>query len=101
VGADIWVKLLFGAAFAPRGHGGSASLATTFALMYVGIIYAITLMMLERRNGRSRFIAFGRPRGQMWCSIWCSIRPGIAMLGDGGGGMSACALSVLGNRRSS
>ncbi len=47
VGADLWVRILFGAAFAPAAMAVRI-LATTFVLMYVGMIYAITLMMLER-----------------------------------------------------
>jgi O-antigen/teichoic acid export membrane protein len=92
VGADVWVRLLFGAAFAPAAMAVRI-LATTFVLMYVGIIYAITLMMLERAWALM-VIAFGGLAVNVGLNLLL-IRPAIATLGDGGGGV-ACSLSVLG-----
>lgn len=91
VGADLWVRILFGAAFAPAAMAVRI-LATTFVLMYVGIIYAITLMMLERAWTLT-LIAFGGLVVNVAVNVLL-IRPSIAMFGNGGGG-AACALAVL------
>ena len=92
IGAEIWVRFLFGAAFAPAASAVRI-LATTFVLMYVGMIYGITLMMLERAWTLT-VIAFGGVIVNLLLNV-VLIRPMMTFGGDGGGG-TGCALSVLG-----
>ena len=47
LGAELWTHIIFGAAFAPAAPA-LRILATMFVLMYVSIIYAQALIMLER-----------------------------------------------------
>lgn len=92
VGADLWVRLLFGVAFAPATLA-LRILTMTFVLTYVNIIYAITLVMLERAWTLTLISVCGLgvniglnlllvPRTLVW-------------LGDGGGG-AGCAMALLG-----
>jgi len=91
VGADVWVRVLFGAAFAPAA-AAVRILATTFVLMYVGIIYGLTLTMLERAWTLTA-ILFGGLVVNVGLNL-AIIRFSLA-LGDGAGG-AGCALAVLG-----
>jgi O-antigen/teichoic acid export membrane protein len=91
LGADVWIQVVFGT---PYAHAATALrvLATMFVLTYVAIIYAITLMMLERA----------------WTLAWISVaglvvnaglnllfvRHSVATLGEGGGG-TGCAAAML------
>jgi O-antigen/teichoic acid export membrane protein len=92
VGADVWLRLLLGQAFAPAALA-LRILAASSVVIYVAIVYALTLMMLERA----------------WTLTWISvtalvvnvllnallIRPALGFFGDGGGGVG-CALASLG-----
>jgi O-antigen/teichoic acid export membrane protein len=47
VGADLWLRLLFGHAYAPATLA-LRILAASSVVIYVAIVYALTLIMLER-----------------------------------------------------
>jgi O-antigen/teichoic acid export membrane protein len=92
LGADVWLGLLLGHAFAPATLA-LRILAASSVVIYVAIVYALTLIMLERA----------------WTLTWISvtalivnvllnallIRPALRFFGDGGGGVG-CALASLG-----
>jgi O-antigen/teichoic acid export membrane protein len=92
LGADLWIHVIFGAAYAPAASALRV-LAVMFVLTYVAIIEAMTLIMLERA----------------WTFTWISIaglfvnaslnllfvRYSVSLLGRGGGG-TGCALAMLG-----
>ena len=92
VGADVWVRVLFGVAYAPAASAVRI-LATTFVLMYVGIIYAVTLMMLERAWTLTTILFGGLVVNVVLNLLF--IRVSMAAFGEGGGG-AGCALAVLG-----
>ena len=92
VGADVWLRLLFGHAFAPAATA-LRILAASSVVIYVAIVYAMTLIMLGRAwtltlvsvaalavNVALNLLLIGRVR---------------AWLGDGGGGVG-CAIAALG-----
>jgi O-antigen/teichoic acid export membrane protein len=92
LGADLAVRLLFGAAFAPA-RTALCILAPTFVITYVAIVFAITLIMLDRAWTLTAISIAGLvvnvglnlvliPRTAAW-------------LGDGGGGAGS-ALAMLG-----
>jgi O-antigen/teichoic acid export membrane protein len=92
LGADLWVRLFFGSEYAPAAPALRV-LAVMFVLTYVAIVYAMTMVMLERQ----------------WAFTWISIaglvvnatlnltfvRFSVRMFGAGGGG-TGCALAMLG-----
>jgi O-antigen/teichoic acid export membrane protein len=92
LGADLWIRLLFGAEYAPAAPALRV-LAVMFVLTYVAIIYSMTMIMLERQ----------------WAFTWISImglvvnatlnftfvRFSVRVFGTGGGG-TGCALAMLG-----
>jgi O-antigen/teichoic acid export membrane protein len=92
LGADFWIHLIFGAPYA-GAVTALRVLATMVVLTYAAIIYAMTLVMLERA----------------WTVAWISIaglvvnaglnllfvRYSVPMLGEGGGG-TGCAAAALG-----
>ncbi len=91
VGADVWLRLLFGHAFAPAATA-LRILAASSVVIYVAIVYAMTLIMLGRAwtltlvsvaalavNVALNLFLIGRVR---------------AWLGDGGGGVG-CAIAAL------
>jgi O-antigen/teichoic acid export membrane protein len=92
LGAEFWTKLVFGEAYAPAAPALRV-LATMFVLMYVSIIYAQAIVMLERA----------------WTLVWISlggllvnvalnlalIRISIRVFGPGGGG-TGCSIAMLG-----
>src|ERR1700689_5102567 len=47
VGADLWLRLLFGHAFVPATLA-LRILAASSVIIYIAIVYAMTLIMLER-----------------------------------------------------
>jgi O-antigen/teichoic acid export membrane protein len=91
LGADLWIRVIFGAAYAPAASALRV-LAVMFVLTYVAIIYAMTLIMLERA----------------WAFTWISVgglvvnatlnlvfvRYSVGTFGTGGGG-TGCALAML------
>ena len=92
VGAELWVRFLFGAEFAPAGLA-LRILAITFVLTYVNIIYAMTLIMLDR-PWTLTLISVGGLGVNVMLNTFLIPR-GLAAVGDGGGG-AASALSLLG-----
>ncbi|HEX3345650.1 MAG TPA: oligosaccharide flippase family protein, partial [Polyangiaceae bacterium] len=92
LGADVWIHVAFGSAYAPATTALRVQ-STMFVLTYVAIIYAMTLIMLERA----------------WTLAWVSVaglgvnlvlnlvfvRYSVALLGEGGGG-TGCAAAMLG-----
>lgn len=92
LGADVWIHLIFGAPYA-GAVTALRVLATMVVLTYAAIIYAMTLVMLERA----------------WTVAWISvaglavnaalnlvfIRYSVSRLGEGGGG-TGCAAAALG-----
>jgi O-antigen/teichoic acid export membrane protein len=94
LGAELWVRFVFGAAFAPASLA-LRILATTFVLTYVNIIYAITLVMLDRAWTLT-LISVGGLIVNVGLNTWL-IPHGLALAGHGhGGGGAACALALLG-----
>ncbi len=92
LGADLWVRVVFGHAFV---HAALALrlLATTFVLTYVNIIYAITLLMLDRAWTLTLISIGGLVINATLNAVL--IPRGLAFWGEGGGG-AACALALLG-----
>jgi O-antigen/teichoic acid export membrane protein len=92
VGADIWLRLLFGHAYA------SATLAlrilsASSVVIYIAIVYAMTLMMLERAWTLTLISIAGLFVNVLLNFLF--IRRSITLFGDGGGGVG-CALAALG-----
>jgi O-antigen/teichoic acid export membrane protein len=92
LGADVWVRLMFGQAYAPA-VGALRMLAPMFVVMYVSIIYSMALVMLERAWALV-VIAIGGLAVNVGLNLvlipWC-----LRTLGQGGGG-TACAVSMFG-----
>lgn len=92
LGAELWTRIIFGDAYAPAAPALRV-LATMFVLMYVSIIYAQAIVMLERA----------------WALVWISIgglvvnvalnlsliRVSMRVFGPGGGG-TGCSIAMLG-----
>ena len=92
LGAEVWIHIAFGAAYSAAATTLRVQ-STMFVLTYVAIIYATTLVMLERA----------------WTLTWISVgglvvnaglnllfvRYSVALLGEGGGG-TGCAAAMLG-----
>ncbi len=92
LGAEVWIHVAFGEAYAAAATTLRVQ-STMFVLTYVAIIYAMTLVMLERA----------------WTLTWISVaglvvnvilnllfvRHSVALLGEGGGG-TGCATAMLG-----
>lgn len=92
LGAEVWIHIAFGAPYAASATALRVQ-STMFVLTYVAIIYAMTLIMLERA----------------WTLAWVSVgglvvnlvlnlafvRYSVALLGEGGGG-TGCASAMLG-----
>jgi O-antigen/teichoic acid export membrane protein len=90
--SDLGVRLLFGDAFAPAGLA-LRILAPTFVVTYVAIVFAITLVMLER-VWTLTIISLAGLVVNVLLNL-ALVRPSMARFGDGGGG-AGCALSMLG-----
>jgi O-antigen/teichoic acid export membrane protein len=90
--SDLGVGLLFGDAFAPAGLA-LRILAPTFVVTYVAIVFAITLVMLERVWTLTAISLAGLVVNVLL--NLALVRPSMARFGDGGGG-AGCALSMLG-----
>ena len=92
LGADVWVRFLFGAAFVPAVPAVRI-LASTFVMTYLGIVYAMTLTMLERAWALTAVSFFG-----LIVNVALNLAlivPSMRAFGAGGGG-AGCALAVLG-----
>jgi O-antigen/teichoic acid export membrane protein len=92
VGADLWLRLLFGHAFAPATLA-LRILAASSVIIYVAIVYAMTLIMLER-VWTLTLISIGGLAVNLLLNL-ILIRRSSALLGEGGGGVG-CALASLG-----
>ena len=92
LGADVWVRFLFGAAFAPAAMALRV-LAPMFVLMYVSIIYSIALVMLERAWTQTLIAVVGLGVNVILNLVL--IRFSMRTFGPGGGGMG-CSLAMLG-----
>lgn len=92
VGADVWVHVMFGQAFAPAA-GALRVLAPMFIVMYVGIIYSIAIIMLERPWALV-VIALGGLVVNVGLNL-AFIGVSMKLLGPGGGG-TGCATAMLG-----
>lgn len=92
LGAELGVRLLFGDAFGPAVLA-LRILAPTFVITYVAIVFAITLLMLERAWTLTA-ISIGGLAVNLLLNLVLVPRA-MAALGDGGGG-AGCALAMLG-----
>jgi O-antigen/teichoic acid export membrane protein len=92
VGADVWTRFMFGEAFAPAA-GALRVLAPMYVLMYVGIIYATALVMLERAWALVLLTLGGLVVNVALNLIL--IRFSMRVFGPGGGG-TGCSLAMLG-----
>lgn len=90
--SDLGVRLLFGDAFAPAGRALRV-LAPTFVITYVAIVFAMTLVMLERAWTLALISCCGLAVNVVLNLV--IVPPALARLGDGGGGVG-CALAMLG-----
>lgn len=90
--SDLGIKLLFGEAFAPAGLA-LRILAPTFVVTYVAIVFAITLIMLERAWTLVAISCAGLVVNIGLNLMLIPIM--LPRLGDGGGG-AGCALAMLG-----
>jgi O-antigen/teichoic acid export membrane protein len=92
LGADLWVRVLFGAAFAPAALA-LRILAPSFVVTYLATVYAITLLMLERAWTLTAISTIGLGVNVTLNAML--IGPAIRHFGSGGGG-AGCALALLG-----
>ena len=90
--SDLGVQLLFGDAYAPAGLA-LRILAPTFVVTYVAIVFAITLLMLERAWTLTGISIAGLAVNLLLNVVL--IPRALARFGDGGGG-AGCALAMLG-----
>ncbi len=90
--SDLAVRVLFGAAFAPAGPALRV-LAATFVVTYVAIVFAITLVMLDR-TWTLALVSVAGLAVNVTLNLLLVPRA-LARLGEGGGG-AGCALAMLG-----
>lgn len=91
LGSDLAVRILFGEAFAPAG-AALRILAPTFVVTYVAIVFAITLIMLDR-PWTLTFVSIAGLVVNVLANLALIPRT-AARFGDGGGGVG-CALAML------
>jgi O-antigen/teichoic acid export membrane protein len=92
IGADLWLRLLFGHAYAPATLA-LRILAASSVVIYVAIIYALTLIMLERAWTLTLISA-----ACLVVNILLNvllIHRSMVIFGEGGGGVG-CAVAALG-----
>ncbi len=92
LGAGVFVRFLFGEAFAPAALA-LRILAGTFVVTYIAIVYAISLLMLDRAWTLTVISIFG-----LVVNVTLNlliVRHSVEMFGPGGGG-AGCALAMLG-----
>jgi O-antigen/teichoic acid export membrane protein len=92
VGADLWLRLLFGHAFAPAALA-LRILAASSVIIYVAIVYGMTLVMLERAWTLT-FISIAGLGVNLLLNL-VLIPRSMVLLGEGGGGVG-CAFAALG-----
>ncbi len=92
LGAGVFVRFLFGEAFAPAALA-LRILAGTFVVTYIAVVYAISLLMLDRA-----WTLTGISMAGLGINLGLNllfVRHSIALFGAGGGG-AGCALAMLG-----
>lgn len=92
LGADLAVRTLYGSVFAPAALA-LRILAPAFVVTYVAIVYAITLLTLDRPWTLTGVSAAGLVVNLILNVAL--IRPSMALFGEGGGG-AGCGISMLG-----
>jgi O-antigen/teichoic acid export membrane protein len=92
VGADLWLRLLFGHAYAPATMALRILAASSFVI-YIAIVYALTLIMLGRAWTLTLISMVALVVNILLNVLF--IRPSMRFFGDGGGGVG-CALASLG-----
>jgi O-antigen/teichoic acid export membrane protein len=92
VGADLWLRLLFGHAFVPATLALQV-LAASSVVIYVAIVYAMTLVMLGRA-WTVALISVGALVVNLVLNLLLIPRS-MALFGEGGGGVG-CAVAALG-----
>ena len=92
VGADLWLRLLFGHAF-DSATLALRILAASSVIIYIAIVYAMTLIMLERAWTLT-LISVAALIVNLLLNLLL-IRRSMALFGEGGGGVG-CALAALG-----
>lgn len=92
LGADICVHVIYGAAFAPATLA-LRILSGTFVITYVAMVYAITLLMLERAWTLTGISIAGLVVNVTLNLVL--VRPCLRFFGEGGGG-AGCAIAMLG-----
>lgn len=91
LGAGVFVRFLFGDAFAPAALA-LRILAGTFVVTYIAIVYAISLLMLDRAWTLTSISVAGLGLNVVLNLVF--VRHSIALFGMGGGG-AGCALAML------
>jgi O-antigen/teichoic acid export membrane protein len=91
MGADLWLHLLFGHAFEPATLALRV-LAGSSVVIYVAIVYAMTLVMLNRAWTLA-LISVAALVVNLVLNL-VLIRPSMALFGEGGGGVG-CAFAAL------
>lgn len=92
LGADLWVRIIFGSAFAPAASALRVQ-AMVFVLTYVAMIYANALVMFERPWVLTNVSIAGFVVNLVLNLVL--IRYSLHRFGPGGGG-TGCALAMLG-----
>jgi O-antigen/teichoic acid export membrane protein len=92
VGADAWVRILFGEAFVPAVPALRIR-AAMFVLTYVAIVYALTLTMLERPWALACISLAGLTSNVSLNVL--AIPRGLTAFGEGGGGIACAAVMVV------
>jgi O-antigen/teichoic acid export membrane protein len=92
LGADYWVRLAFGAQYAPAAASLRA-LAPQFVFTYVAALLSMTLMVRGRGWAMTGISIFGVLVNPLLCALCVPI--GARLLGEGGAGAGA-ALGVVG-----
>jgi O-antigen/teichoic acid export membrane protein len=91
VGADVWLRLLFGQAFAPAALALRV-LAASSVVIYVAIVYAMTLIMMQRAWTLALISVAGLVLNLLLNLLL--IRLSTRALGEGGAGLG-CAVAAL------
>lgn len=90
LGAELWVRLIFGAAFAPAA-GAVRVLAPMLVLTYVATLCACTLVLANRGWSLTAISLSGLLLNPLLNLVL--IRPCLTLLGPSGGGVG-CALAI-------
>jgi O-antigen/teichoic acid export membrane protein len=91
VGADVWLRLLFGHAYAPAATS-LRILSASSVVIYLAIVYAMTLIMLQRAWTLALISVAGLAVNLLLNLLL--IQGSVRVLGEGGGGVG-CAIAAL------